>query len=312
MRAAVHFPFGSARGGAEKLCLVLAKELVGLGYEVTLFTDGLASDASRPRLLPGAASRSGPGSASPSRPLASTPSTALAQWVIDFVHARALRSASPDLFVNLIYKSRLPGIGRRNILYCQFPDLDAVIEGRWRRRYVELVRTAHRRVIARHSQGFLATYDDVWANSVFTAGHVRAMWWRSADVLYPACAMHQPAAKENVNAQRRALPSAPGTAPYKAQDRLIEAFARVHQEHPTWRLHLAGGLSASSRDAEYFDRLREAASGLPVTLHPNASHAELPSSTDERPSTGMRRASAPTSSTTPLGRNISESRRSRP
>src|SRR6478735_4725418 len=161
VRAAVHFPFGSARGGAEKLFLVLAKELVALGYEVMLFTDHPVDqervEADLGESVDGVVFVQLPRP----RHLDRLP-TALAQWVIDLVHTQALRSAAPDLFVNGLYKSRLPGVGRRNVLYAQFPYLEPVIDGRWRRRYVALVRTMHRRVIARHPRGFLATYDEGW------------------------------------------------------------------------------------------------------------------------------------------------------
>ena len=65
------------------------------------------------------------------------------------------------------------------------------------------------------------------------------------------------------------------SGPYKAQDRLIEAFAQLTELHPTWRLELAGGTTDRPEDVAYLARLGRMADGLPITLRPDCSYHDL-------------------------------------
>jgi glycosyltransferase involved in cell wall biosynthesis len=56
----------------------------------------------------------------------------------------------------------------------------------------------------------------------------------------------------------------------KKQLELVEAFGRMMRRNPLegWELHLVGGVEPGHRP--YVDRIRKAAEGLPVRIHPNA------------------------------------------
>jgi glycosyltransferase involved in cell wall biosynthesis len=62
-------------------------------------------------------------------------------------------------------------------------------------------------------------------------------------------------------------------APYgnhKQHETLINAFRALTAECPGWSLHVAGSLKENeAASCEYFTRLREQASHLPVVFHPN-------------------------------------------
>ena len=93
-----------------------------------------------------------------------------------------------DLFVNAKYKSSLPGCGRRNVYYCPFPHhLGVVGAGRVRRLYLWVTSVVEGVSVVRDRRGFVATYDEIWANSRFTSGHVQRRWGRSATVVHPPC-----------------------------------------------------------------------------------------------------------------------------
>lgn len=60
----------------------------------------------------------------------------------------------------------------------------------------------------------------------------------------------------------------------KRQDVLVENFRQLLLTHPefrSWRLELVGGVE----DAQYFQKIKRASLGLPITLHTDCSRAEL-------------------------------------
>ena len=119
--------------------------------------------------------------------------------------------------------------------------------------------------------GFLDGYQTVASNSVFTQRWVLDRWGRDGPVLYPP-----------VVAQPRATPKdriilavgrffAPGDGHNKGQKQLVEGFRKLAA--PGWSLHLAGGCDDAGK--AYLAEVRDAAAGLDVTFHVNASGAEL-------------------------------------
>jgi len=112
------------------------------------------------------------------------------------------------------------------------------------------------------------------SNSEFTRHWVDEWWHTDSDVLYPPVTMHQPAAtKENIILNvGRFFAAEHGHS--KKQYELVQAFRMLCDRGVEgWTLHLVGGCADAGRG--YFERVRQAAKGYPVELHPNASGDEL-------------------------------------
>ncbi|HEX8858507.1 MAG TPA: glycosyltransferase [Actinomycetes bacterium] len=118
---------------------------------------------------------------------------------------------------------------------------------------------------------FLEHYERVLANSEYTRGWIKRYWGVDSAVLFPPIRVHElrPGRK-----QRRILSVgrffARGMGHAKKQLEMVEAFGRMWRQGLVdgWELHLAGGCEPSQRP--YLERVRGAAEGLPVHLHPNA------------------------------------------
>lgn len=128
------------------------------------------------------------------------------------------------------------------------------------------------------SMAWLDGYDALAANSAYTQGWVRQRWQRESVVLHPPVSMRTPGTKEqSVLGVGRFFPRGKGHS--KKQLELVEAFRALvegrdgHRGLDGWTLHLAGGCSDDGRG--YLEAVREAAAGLPVVLHPDATGAEL-------------------------------------
>lgn len=119
---------------------------------------------------------------------------------------------------------------------------------------------------------YLDSYDLVVANSAFTARWVERWWGRPSTVLEPPVSLRTPGPKDAVIASVGRF-FAPGRGHAKKQLELVEAFRELCRRVDGWELHLAGGCSAE--DVAYLDAVREAARGLPVELHVDASGAEV-------------------------------------
>lgn len=273
-RAGIYLPGLTARGGAERLALTLALSLSAMGWRVTVYSDTpvdqeqLATDSGedvqglRFVELPKAVNAKLPSEVSRLLSLKA--------------HADIIRSHRLDVFFNAQFKSQLPGCGRRNIYYCHFPHkLDPFAIGGLRGLYQRVTSLADRLLVTQ-APSFLDTYDGVWANSNFTASHVRDRWRVEPVVLYPPCEQMPTGPKERVIAVVGRFQAMTAGAPYKAQDVLIREFSKMADLHRQgWRLELAGGLGSSTQDHEYFNELRRAAEGMPVGLRPNVSHESI-------------------------------------
>lgn len=273
-RAGIYFPGINGRGGAERVSLQLAVELVAIGWEPIIYTDHVPHrselEAEFGARLHGIRFERLRVSRSTSR-LHGEPKK-LAELAR---HARQLRAANLDLFVNALFKSQLPGCGRTNIYYVHFPHRTKVPHRNWLHRlYMSTMDLAERYLIDYRHGGFLSTYQQIWANSEFTASHVRSRWGVNAEVVYPPCSPVEPQHKERVIAVVGRFQRPDGNAPYKAQDILIDFFEELPDLHRSgWRLVLAGGLT--SRDIGYLADLRMRASKLPVSFLVNAERTEI-------------------------------------
>lgn len=272
--AGVYLPVLSARGGAERLTLAMALELARAGIETTVFTSRSAPVEEIERDL---------GESIGSIAIETLPTPrrmsrlrALRQFAADATEAAAIRARQLDLFINCDYRSSLPGCGRLNVFYCHFPHELKNRENRLlRRAYVHTIELLKRLVVDRNRDGAVATYEQIWANSQFTARHVEEMWGRVPELVYPPCDMLAPLAKERliVAVGRFQAGRGPGI-PHKSQAYLVDAFRQLTDLHAGgWRLVLLGG--ATAEDEVFVASLRKQSAGFPIEIRVNPSRAEL-------------------------------------
>lgn len=115
---------------------------------------------------------------------------------------------------------------------------------------------------------FLESYQQVAANSEYTARWVERLWGRPAVVLPPPVRLRAPGDKAPIILSvGRFFSNSSGHS--KKQVELVEAFRiACEQGLRGWELHLAGG--CKDVDRRYAEEARRAAVGLPVHFHINA------------------------------------------
>lgn len=121
--------------------------------------------------------------------------------------------------------------------------------------------------------GFATTYDALLCHSSYTSTWVERWWGLTPEVVEPPVPPRSPGEKQPVIlAVGRFFDPRRGHS--KRQLELVEAFrALVERGVEGWELHLVGG--CDPEDADYLERIRAAASGLPVTIHVDAAADEL-------------------------------------
>ncbi len=112
----------------------------------------------------------------------------------------------------------------------------------------------------------LALFRSVVANSAYTARWIERRWGRPARVLHPPIFPVTPGEKRPWIA---AVGRFAGGGRSKRQIEMIETFRKLGL--PGWELHLVG----AAQDREYAQWAVEAAEGLPVVFHFDASREEL-------------------------------------
>lgn len=112
----------------------------------------------------------------------------------------------------------------------------------------------------------LALFRSVVANSAFTARWIERRWGRPARVLHPPVF---PIAPREKRPWIVAVGRFAGGGRSKRQVEMIEVFRTT--DIAGWELHLVG----TAQDPEYVHRATEAARGLPVVFHLDASRQEL-------------------------------------
>ena len=272
----------AAGGGAEKTALVMAAAFRDLRLRVTCFTDGDVQP-SWLRSHYGVDITSIEFKTLPILRLPKAVPNAVAELVRDALTVRYIKRTDPTLFVNIKYKSVLPGIGRHNWYFVHFPHrLAPDVESQVRRAYLVVVRWIRRLVLHPTTSSFVGTYDGFFANSNFTRAHVLDRWGVEAKTCYPPCNSDM---SHRAGDQRARVILSVGrfqaqghNVPHKNQHILVEAFSRMPDLiEDGWELHLVGALSKDAADREYFDHLSELARGLPVVLVANASNDQLES-----------------------------------
>ena len=280
-------------GGAEKRCSVLAERL-SQTHDVTFLVSGrvslrdlekyFAADLSRVNLV----QLRLPVHDELRRGLDSRFGTWLRRARTDLVLAQArracerfyfqqIRALGFDLFINNQGASVLPCPAPAGIYMCMFPHdrKGELRDDHGRGPLFELYAKLGDPLVGMTDE-VLDSYDVITANSDFTSEWIRRLWRRPAEVVYTACEdMGPPAPKEKiiVNVGRFVCEERNDN---KRQHTLIEAFRNMKRlQREGWELHLAGTLSPGGANSRFFARLTEAAEGLPVHLHPNASFDEL-------------------------------------
>lgn len=120
---------------------------------------------------------------------------------------------------------------------------------------------------------WLSTYDVIVANSPFTQRWISTWWSRPSLVVEPPVGLRQPSEKSSVILSVGRF-FADGRGHAKKQFEMVEAFRKLCAGGLTgWTLHLAGGCSPDDRP--YLELVRNAAKGLPVVFHVDATGAEL-------------------------------------
>ncbi|HKH04735.1 MAG TPA: glycosyltransferase family 4 protein [Acidimicrobiales bacterium] len=121
---------------------------------------------------------------------------------------------------------------------------------------------------------FLDSYDRIVSNSAYTQRWTQRLWGRPSGVLYPPVTPVEPAHKMPIILSVGRF-FVPGTGHNKKQLEMVRAFRRLVESGaaPGWSYHLVGGCAPEHRP--YLDEVVEAARGLPVEVHADASGADL-------------------------------------
>jgi glycosyltransferase involved in cell wall biosynthesis len=130
---------------------------------------------------------------------------------------------------------------------------------------------------------FLEPYELILANSEFTRSWITRLWGRDSAVLFPPIqvgdiAPERERTKTIVTVGRFFRP---GTGHAKRQLEMVRMFGDLHRAGrlPGWTLHVVGGVEHAH--TPYFNDVKAAAAGLPVSLHPNAPRATVERLLDE-------------------------------
>ncbi len=274
--AVVLAPDLAARGGAERVAVAAAAVFAEAGFRSVVLSPGTAGDGASLSAyfgldLSGVEFRSLPADPSWTTGLP----TELREVLAEHRWSAAARALNPAvLFAALFYSEPAP-VGRVSYYYTHFPHRRSVrTRGRTHAAYMDFTRRLHRLLVGR-GRVFPGGYTRVFANSDFSAAHVRERWAVDADVLAPPCSMLAAPIdgprKPWILSVGRFQDRGPG-APHKGQDALIEAVAGMPDlVAQGWELHLVGSVGSTAELA----RLQRLADGLPVRFHPDATFAEL-------------------------------------
>jgi L-malate glycosyltransferase len=181
-------------------------------------------------------------------------------------------SESYDLFIYSGSGIPPPCFARGGIVYCHFPFESSPLIAlkrnvRWLRQnpFGRLIKAgAYRFMWRTRMQG----YQRILANSQFTAGWIKQLWGRSAEVLYPPVDLELPVMEKRnliVSVGRFA-----GRGRSKNQLEQVQAFREfLKQVQEPWILRIIGSCGESVKDRDYLETVRMAAFGLPVELYVN-------------------------------------------
>jgi glycosyltransferase involved in cell wall biosynthesis len=141
-------------------------------------------------------------------------------------------------------------------------------------------RTVRTRVATRYpwllrnpqDRSFLRSYDLVLANSAYTQGWIKRLWDADSEILYPPIEvsgiMPRPVRSPTILTVGRFF--APGHGHSKRQLEMVRMFGQLLRSGQLdgWRMVVLGGCEPTQRP--YLDRVKAAATGLPVEIRANA------------------------------------------
>lgn len=194
-------------------------------------------------------------------------------------HFLQIRKLKLDLFVNSSYASGLACPAARGLLVCMFPHRPSAVEPRGGA--LEAVADhVEKRLTGFDAREAAASYTAVAAISRYSAEWIGKLWGRRSEIVYPPCDDMGPpaAAKRKVILHVGRFNADVGREEihHKGQGLLLETFRGMTELHREgWELHLAGSVGAGEESAAFAARLTESARGLPVTFHFDAPLAEL-------------------------------------
>ncbi len=270
-----------ARGGGEKLTLVLASHLSGthivqVFHNTQLDIDALektfAVDLSRVKFT-----KLTPPNL-PLRMLAKIRGAVTSPFSLP--HYRQLNRFNLDLFLNVSYGSALPCPAAKGIFICMFPhrhrreDVHAGLLGYLRCRFVDVIES---RFTGAQEGVWLDSYTRVIAISKYSAEWIGRLWRIESEVVYPpADDMGPPTTKERIILHVGRFTPAGVYHHHKAQDVLLAAFKKMRQLHRDgWALHFTGNINSDPESNHFARELVQGAKGFPVEFHFNASFDEL-------------------------------------
>jgi L-malate glycosyltransferase len=188
------------------------------------------------------------------------------------IQANRQLTAPYDLFIYSGHTAPPFCFARHGMAYCHFP-----FEGIPSRSGETLERSRQRLLLdrwlrLRMHDGFwklrMRGYGTVLANSQFTAGWVKRLWDREAEVLYPPVSVKvSESEKQNVIVTLGRFIDT-DTKNHALQLNLFRRF--LLENSGNWRLCLIGFCTDLPQDRAYLERLRQAAEGWPVSFLVNA------------------------------------------
>jgi len=270
----------AARGGGEKLTLVLASHL-SRTHDVQLFHVGeldtksfeetFAVDLSRVRFTQLAPVKS------TFRSLEKIGGPRTSPFWLH--HYRQLKRLNLDLFINVSHGSVLPCPAAKGMFICMFPHrfnqerVNDALRNRIGRRLVDGIEST---LAGANERTWLGSYTRVIAISRFAADWVERLWHRESQVIYPPVDDMGSGGKAQMILHVGRFTRSSANNHHKAQEVLLAAFKKITQSQRNgWELHLAGNVGSDSGSAQFADSLVQKAVGLPVRFHFDAKFDEL-------------------------------------
>lgn len=284
-RIGIYNPYLETRGGGEKVCLATAAELAkdnhvtmivykpvnlkSIGQYLDVDTSKLHMEAVKVSLVAKVIHR-----------LPLVPQ-GVKNFFSDFTVYRTLRRKNYDLFINNCVDSNLPNPAKRGIYACMFPHTinHGIGKSPFKQAYHWLLRVLYRLTIHPNKATSIDTYTLVTANSAYTQGHIKKLWGRNSEIIYPICdnmmsRKHIPKEKIIISVGRFFAKTEVNH--HKRHDFLVERFAKMKNLHNKgWQLHLVGSVAEDADTLKYILSLLNAAQGSPIFFHFNAPREEL-------------------------------------
>jgi glycosyltransferase involved in cell wall biosynthesis len=187
-------------------------------------------------------------------------------------------SGEYDLWVNGTFMSSVRSRASRSILVVMFPFFRGkILKSLWRAGLVKPPEQVQTIFWGRH--GFWRSYNAIAAISSYTQNWIRRWWDAESFVLHPPvdcgyCASESEKQKIILSVGRFFE-----GGHNKKHEIMITAFKQMYDSGvcPGWEFHLCGGSHPESVHQAYLNRIRDAAAGYPISIHPDISRAELES-----------------------------------